>query len=326
MHRLKESLVGAVLALVLAAAMPLAFAQDASRGSGKIIVGNAPGGGTDVVARIVASYLSSLLGINYVVENRPGASGNIAAEAVAKAAPDGNTLLAVFNSHSTIGPLFPNLPFDPVRDLASVGQISDTPYLLVARNNIGADNLRELVEQAKRSKRPVTAGTAGRGTPQHLLFEILGKTSGITVSAIHYKGTAPAQNDLLGGHLDVSLMTPSLGAQMVKAGKSKLLAVTSEARLVDFPNVPTVREQGFDSLAGSGVWIALLVPGKTPRPTVMRLNKALNDALKFPETIDKLKAVGMTPTGGPPEYLDKIIQTEQAAWTALIRELSITVE
>ena len=196
----------------------------------------------------------------------------------------------------------------------------------IDRNNIGAENLRDLVEQAKRSKRPVTAGTAGRGTPQHLLFEILGKTSGITVSAIHYKGTAPAQNDLLGGHLDVSLMTPSLGAQMVKAGKSKLLAVTSEARLVDFPNVPTVREQGFDSLAGSGVWIALLVPGKTPRPTVMRLNKALNDALKFPETIDKLKAVGMTPTGGPPEYLDKIIQTEQAAWTALIRELSITVE
>ncbi|MBT2305210.1 tripartite tricarboxylate transporter substrate binding protein [Variovorax paradoxus] len=323
MHFWKKFLATAAMACVTAATPVLA--QDSAR-LGKIITGYPAGGATDVVVRIVAPHLSAVTGVDYVVENRPGASGNIGAEAVVKAPPDGNTILVVFNSHSTIGPLFPNLPFDPVRDLASVGQISETPYLVVARNDIGVDDLKQLVDRAKRTNRPITLGTAGRATPQHLMAEVLATTTGAPVSAVHYKGSASAQNDLLGGHIDISLMTPSLGGALVRSGKLKLLAVTSSARIPEYPNVPTVHELGFDAWSGAGVWIAMLVPAKTPRAVVAKLNTALNDALKKSEVVAKLKSVGMNPTGRSPEQLDKIMQGERATWAAVIRDQKISVE
>lgn len=320
----KRTFTQVLLASSLAFASGISFAQAPNQA--RIVVGNQPGGATDIVARLLAPQFSAALGHNYVVENRSGASGNIAADFVAKAPADGNTILLVFNAHTTIGALFPKLPFDPIKDFSPIGLISESPYLVVARPNIGVNNLRELVARAKSTKDPISAGSPGQGTPQHLLYERMKKDNGIAVNTIHYKGSAPAQNDVMGGHVDITLVTPSLGGSLVKSGKVSLLAVTSDARLPDYPDVPTAAESGVDSLASSGVWLALLVPAKTPRATVMNLNKVLNDTLKSPDVLARLKAIGMTPVGGTPEAAEKRIKDEQSVWTSLIRESKITIE
>jgi tripartite-type tricarboxylate transporter receptor subunit TctC len=320
----KRAFAQSLLAASLAFASSLSFAQGASQG--RIVVGNQPGGATDIVARLLAPKFSAALGHTYVVDNRTGASGNIAADFVAKAPADGNTILLVFNSHTTIGPLFPKLPFDPVKDFAAIGLISDSPYLVVARPNIGVDNLRDLLTRAKNTKNPITAGTPGQGTPLHLLYERMKKENRIDMSIVHYKGSAPAQADVMGGHVDITMVSASLGGPLVKSGKLSLLAVTSDARLPDYPNVPTAVESGVNSLASSSVMLALLVPAKTPRATIMNLNKVLNGALKSPDVLARLKAIGMTPLGGTPEAAEKWLGDERAMWTALIRESKITID
>ncbi|MGB3067296.1 MAG: tripartite tricarboxylate transporter substrate binding protein [Ottowia sp.] len=298
----------------------------AAPSEGRIIVGNQPGGATDIAARMLAPEFAKATGHQWIVENRTGASGNIAAEHVAKAPADGNTILLVFNSHTTISSLFPKLPFDPVKDFASVGLIAQAPYLLVARPAIGVDNLRELIARAKKDGKPITIGSPGQGTPQHLLAEQLRKAEGVEIDTVHYKGSAPAQTDVMGGHVDITLVTPSLGGPFVKAGKLKLLGVTSDARLPEFPNTPTTRELGVATLNSSGVWLALLVPAKTPAETVARLNKTLNEALRTPEVLARLKSVGMLPMGGTSEQLDKLMRQEQATWSTLIKESKITLD
>ncbi|HEY8357461.1 MAG TPA: tripartite tricarboxylate transporter substrate-binding protein [Ramlibacter sp.] len=293
---------------------------------GRIIVGNQPGGATDIVARLVAPRLAQALGHPFVVENKAGASGNIAADAVAKAPPDGNTLLLVFNSHPMIGALFPKLPFDPIKDFASIGLISQSPYLVVAKPDIGVEDLKQAVERSKQTKKPLFMGSPGRATPQHLMMERLRKEEGVDVEVVHYKGTGPAIADVMGGHADFTMATISAAGSHVKANKVKLLAVTADKRLGDFPNAPTASELGLKSIAGSGVWVALLAPAKTPPAVVERLNRILNDALKTPEVAERLASIGMTSLGGKPQELDRLMLQEQKVWSSLIRELKITPE
>ena len=312
--------------LMISALFATATLSSAESAEGKIIVGNQPGGATDIVARILAPEYAKALGRPFLVENRTGASGNIAAEYVAKAPSDGNTILLVFNSHTTISSLFPKLPFDPSKDFASVGLISDSPYLIVARPDIGAATLRELIDNAKRTGNPITIGSPGLGTPQHLLAQKLSVDQKVDVSVVHYKGSAPAQTDVMGGHVDITFVTNSLGAAFVKAGKLKLLGLTSDKRSADFSATPTTREQGLDTFNGSGVWLALLVPAKTPASKVEQLNKVLNTALQTPEVQSRLKAVGMAPLGGSSATQDKLMQDEQATWSALIKDSKITLE
>lgn len=317
----------ALAAFALPICLSLAsFAAFAQARTTRIVVGNQPGGATDIVARMIAPKLSAALGQTFIVENRAGASGNIAAEAVARAAPDGQTLLLAFNSHPTMAALFPRLPFDPIKDFASVGLISESPYLVVARADIGVDNLKALFEKSRQTRKPLNMGSPGAATPQHLLMERMKKDEGVDIQVVHFKGTAPALTDLVGGHIDLTLVTPSAAAAFVKSGKLKLLAVTSARRLPDFPNAPTAAELGVGSVASSGVWLALLAPAKTPRPVIERLNRALTEALHSPEAVQELSAVGMSSVGGTPEDLDKRLGDEQRIWTALIRELNIKPE
>jgi tripartite-type tricarboxylate transporter receptor subunit TctC len=322
----KRNLCAAWLRWSVAALALGASAVGAQNLDGKIVVGNQPGGATDIVARLLAPEYAKALGRPFVVENRTGASGNIAAEYVAKAPADGNTILLVFNSHTTISSLFPKLSFDPIKDFASVGLISDSPYLIVARPGIGASTLRELVDKAKREGKPISIGSPGLGTPQHLLAQKLSQEQKVDVSVVHYKGSAPAQTDVMGGHVDITFVTNSLGAAFVKAGKLQLLGITSDQRSADFPATPTTREQGLDLFNGSGVWLALLVPAKTPAAKVDQLNQVLNKALQTPEVQAKLKAVGMTPMGGASAVQDKLMHDEQATWSALIKASKISLD
>lgn len=323
MHaRLRAALRGLTFALCAAGAgTALAQAKET-----RIVVGNQPGGATDIVARLLAPRFAQALGEPVLVENKSGASGNIAAEAVAKAAPDGKTLLLVFNSHATVGALFPKLSFDPVKDFAAVGLISRSPYLVAAKPDIGVDNLKQAIDRAKKSKKPLFMGSPGRATPQHLMMERLRKEEGVDIEVAHFKGTAPALTDVMGSHVDFTLVTTSAAAGFAKAGKLKLLAVTSNQRLPEFPDVPTAGELGIKSVANSGVWLALMVPAKTPRATVDKLNRILNQSLRAPEVAEKLAGIGMTPVGGTPADLDKLMGEENRIWATLIKELNITPE
>lgn len=319
---IRTALRGIALALCTAAAS-VAFGQGKEA---RIVVGNAPGGATDIVARLIAPKFAQALGEPVIVENKAGASGNIAADAVAKAAPDGRTLLLAFNSHATVGALFPKLPFDPFKDFASVGLIARAPFLVVAKPDIGVDNLKQALDRVKQTKKPLFMGSPGKATPNHLMLERLRKEEEVDVQVVHFKGTAPAITDVMGGHVDFTLATPSAAAGFVKAGKLKLLAVTSSHRLPEFPNTPTAGDLGIKSFADSGVWLALLAPAKTPRATVEKLNRTLNDVLRTPEVVEKLSSLGMTAAGGTPADLEKLMAEEQRIGTALIKELNITSE
>jgi len=295
-------------------------------GQGRIIVGNAPGGGTDHVARLIAPFFNDAQGRTFVVENRPGASGNIAAAMVAGSPPDGSTMLLIFNAHATTALLNPRLAFDPIKDFSSVGEISESPYLVVARPGIGVNDLRALIERSVRTKQPITAGTPGQGTPLHIMFEALKSQHNVDMVISHYKGSAPAMTDVMGGHIDMTLATPALAGQQVQAGKLSVIGVTSRARLPEYPNVPTMGELGISQWAGAGAWFSVVVPARTPRSVVAAANGILNEALKNPQVLDRLKTLGMTARGGSAESMDAKLRAEADLWAPVIRSAKITAE
>jgi len=313
------------VAALAACACGIATAQDSAGRPARIVLGSLPGASSDAVARLLAESFSKALGRTFIVENKPGASSNIAADHVAKSAPDGSTLLLVYNAHPAVGALFPNLPYDPIRDFRSVGMVGTTPYMLVANPAIPGRNLAEVLAHARTSRKGISFGSPGAGTPQHLTMERLKKEAGVDINMVHYKSSAPAQNDVIAGHVDITLSTPSLAMAQVKAGKLKALAVTSAQRLPDLPDVGTVTEAGVKGFVSVG-WFALLVPAATPAPVVAKYNEVLNAALSSAPLKDRLLAQGITPAPGTPEVLDKQMQGDAAIWSRLIRELGIKPE
>ena len=311
-------------ALAMIAAFPsLAPAQ--SSAPIKVIVGNAPGGISDILARLMAEQLAAPLGRTIIVENKPGAAGNIAADLVAKAVPDGNTLLFIYNSHPSIKSLYPQLPFDPIADFRSMGLVATTPYILVANPGLAGNTLAEAVASAKRTGKPLTFASPGVGSPQHLMIERLKHQAGVPITVAHYKGLAPGQADVLAGHVDFTISSVAIGLPQVLAGKAKALAVSSAERLPRLPNVPTVKESGYEGFVTEG-WLALLLPAKTPPAIAARYNDELNKVLSKPEIKAKLDQMGATPTPGAAEVLDRILRDESAMWTKVVKDLGIKPE
>lgn len=310
-----------LMACLLAAATGASSVEDANRPV-RIVLGSLPGASSDAVARMLAESFAKSLNRTFLVDNRPGASSNIAADFVAKSPPDGNTLLLIYNAHPAVGALFPNLPYDPVKDFRSIGMVGTTPYVLVANPNVAGKNLADLLTQARASKKALSFASPGAGTPQHLTMERLKKEAGVDITMIHYKSSAPAQNDVMGGHVDMTLSTPALALPQVKAGKLKVLAVTSAQRLPALPDEPTIRESGVSGFVSVG-WFALLAPVKTPTAVARRYNEELNKALASSPLKEKLEAIGITPYPGAPEVLDKQMQDDSVMWTKLINELGI---
>ncbi len=306
------------------AAMP-AWAQDPGARVARIVVGSAAGASSDTVARLLAESFTRTLGRHFIVDNKPGASSNIAADLVAKSPPDGNQLLLIYNAHPAVGALFPHLPFDPIKDFRSVGMVGTTPYVLVATPTLPGRDLGEALAQAKAVGKPLTFGSTGAGSPQHLTMERLRKESGVDITMVHYKGGALAANDVIAGHVNMALATPSLALPQLKAGRVKALAVTSDKRLPELPQVPTVTEAGIRGFVSVG-WFALLLPAATPDAVVQRYNDALNTALSNAPFKDRFEAQGITPTPGAPGVLDRQMQADAKIWTRLIKELNITPE
>jgi tripartite-type tricarboxylate transporter receptor subunit TctC len=291
----------------------------------KIVVASPPGGGLDIAARVIAERLAALWGHAFVVENRPGASGNLGAEAVAQAAPDGYTLLAAQPAPLTTNALlYAKLNFDPAA-FEPLAIMTSIPNALVLRPDFPASSVAELITYAKANPGKVNFGSQGVGTTPHLTGELFARVTGTQLVHVPYRGTAQAVNDLIAGHLDMLFFQLDSVRAQYEAGKAKMLAVTTEQRVAAVPQVPTMREAGIGDFR-SDTWNALVASPKTPMPVVARLNQAINEVLKDSETAARLRSMNMTPVGGTAAEAREFIREETERWGEVIRAAKIKLQ
>jgi tripartite-type tricarboxylate transporter receptor subunit TctC len=291
----------------------------------KLIVPVAAGGGADAVARMVTEKMSQSLGTPIIIENKAGASGSIAALEVARAAPDGYTLMQCFVATHSTNPAVLKIKYDPIADFAPVGMMAQTSNVLVVGDRNKAKTLQEFLAQARAKAGAMSFSSAGSGSATHLIMEYLENQAHVDLVHVPYKGAAPAMQDLLGGQVDA--MFPSLTTALphIKSGKLRALAVASNKRDPVLPDVPTVAEQGFAGFSAIQWW-GLCAPAKTPEPVVARLNKALNDALALPEIKARLHDMAAEPTPLTPVQFESFLKTEVAKWTQLVRDTHLQIE
>lgn len=304
-----------LLPLLAAAAAPAAFAQQPV--PIRLLVGAPAGGTTDTMARALAQELGKALGRVAVVENRPGAGGNIAAEAVARAAPDGNTLLVSFTSHAINASLYPSLPFDPERDFTPLTQISSSTAMLVANPSVPANNLRELIAQAKAKPGKFNFAIGALGSSLHMAGDLFKMMAGVYIVNIPYRGTAPAVQDVLAGQVDMMFANVGNVQQHVRAGKLKPLGVTGTKRLPAFADVPAIGEvlKGYQSNA----WFGLFGPGRMAPDLAKRVSDAARQAVASPEVHRRIEAEGATPVGNSPQEFAAFVHEEIARWAQVVR-------
>ena len=319
--------VAAALSLSVGALAPLtALAQPAYPDKPvKFVVPYPPGGGTDVIARIVQERFQNALGAPIIIDNRGGAGGSLGTDVVAKSAPDGYTVLFTLSSH-TINPYFySKLPFDTAKDFQPVGMVASLPQILVANLNFPANNVAELIALAKAKPGTISFASVGNGSPGHLAGELLKVRTGTQMTHIPYKGGGPAINDIMGGQVPLLWVSIPAAAGFVKQGKLKALAVSTVKRSAAFPDVPTMQEAGVRDFEVDS-WYAMFVPAKTPKPVVDRLNKALNAVVSEPEIKEKLLQQGSEAVGGTADALGKVVTTELAKWAKLAKEANLRPE
>jgi len=324
MTRARQALAGLALAILAAAGSPQAWGQSYPGKPVRIIVPNATSGLADICARLVAAKLGESLGQQFIVENRPGAGGTLGTAAAAKAAPDGYTLLAVFDSHATNPHLFRNLPYDTLADLAPISLLVRGALVLVVRPGLGAASAGDFVKLAKSRPGAINFAVVGPGSPARLLMELLKIEAGIDVTMVAYKGAGLALGDLVGEQVDAMFATvPSVSSHM-KAGRLRALAITSARRSAILPGVAAMSESypGFVSEA----WVGLLAPARTPPEIVARLNAEVAKILELPEMKARFAELGLETAGGTPAQLDQWIRAELERWGKVIREQKITLE
>lgn len=291
----------------------------------RMIVGFAAGGSTDVTARIIAQALSDRLGQPVIVENRGGAGGNIGADAVAKADPDGYTLLMATSSTFAANPnLYKSLPFDVRKDFAPISVTAFIPNLLVVNPSVPANNVADFIAYLKANPDKLNFASAGNGTSQHLSAELFNSLAGVRMTHVAYRGGAPAVSDLLGGQVQVIFAPLVEVIQQVRAEKLKALGITTARRSPLLPEVPTILE----SLPGYEValWNGLLAPANTPPDIIDRLNRATIEALRSPEVKAKLAEQGSEPVGNTPAEFKAFIESELVKWRRLVEISGATVQ
>ena len=321
--RRRATLLLALAAPVLAAP---AFADDYPSRSIRLIVPYAPGGGADSVARIVAKRVSESIGQPIVIENRGGAGSIVGTDMVAKAAPDGYTLLLGQSGPISINPaVYKTLPYDPVKDFAPITMTTAYPYMLVVNSELPAKTLQEFVALARSKPGAMNYGSTGVGAANHLVAELFNSKAGLQMTHVPYRGTALAVGDLLSGQLSVVFGDPISVLPHIRSGKLRALAVTSLERSPVAPEVPTVAESGypgFEALA----WHGILAPAKTPSEIVKKLNAEIVKALADPETNKLLTNQAMQTVGNTPEAFAAFIQKDIATWKAVATAAKVTVE
>jgi len=291
----------------------------------KIVVGYPPGGTTDVVARLIAEALTERLGHTVIVENRPGASATLATDAVAKATPDGYTLLVASSAHATLRELFPKVSFDPVDSFAPVALMAKTPYILVVPPELPVRTLPELVALAKSKPGELAYASSGMGTGQHLGGELFRRVAGIDILHVPYKGSSAITSDLLSGRIQMMFENVAIMLPQMQRGALRGLAITSPERSPLAADIPTLRELGFAAAEVEG-WFALLAPARTPPEIVLQLNAAVNATLRSDAVRERLASLGAVPVGGTPQEAADFIRSEREKWGRVIREANIQVE
>ena len=309
-----------ILLTLACAALPLAgLAQAYPSKPVKLLVTIGPGSSADILARIVAEELQRRLGQPVVVENKPGAGGNIAADAVAKSAPDGYTLLmSTISTHAINAAMYPSMPFDPIKDFAHIALLAANPNALVVQPSAPVQSLKDVLELAAKKPGEVSYSSGGSGTSQHLAGELMGSLAKVKLTHIPYKSTPESMNAVLSGQVTLSFVSVPVALAQVKAGKLKALGVTSDKPLPWWSEMPTLASQGLPGFNVSA-WFGVSAPAGTPEAIVSKLNTELMAVMALPTVRDKLQGQGMEVLGGTPaQYLD-FIRAETERWGRIVR-------
>ncbi len=320
--------------LAVAAASPLfvsqAYAQPDNYPSRpvRLVVGYAPGGPTDILARQVGTELAKVLGQTVVIENKAGANGNIGGSEVVNAKPDGYTLLMGDLTLATNPSLMKNMPFDPLKDLQAVASLAVAPLALVVHPSVTARTLPELLEYARNNPGKLSNGTAGNGNLTHLAGEVLKTTAGVDIQQVPYRGSGPALTDLVSGQISMVITGLSSTVGYIKETRVRPLAITGKKRTPLFPDIPTFSEALGKPMPELelGSWWGLVAPAGTPDAIVQKINAAANTALKNPEFQERLAKMNIMPDTGTPQYMDARLRSEYDVWSKVIRRAGILAE
>ena len=315
----------ALLGCILGGAASAALAQAYPNKPIKLIVPFAPGGFTDVVARILGQKLSVSLGQPFVIENKAGAGSTIGTDFVAKAAPDGYTLVMVSTTHVISPAIYPKLPYDPIKSFTPVGKLVDSAYVLLVNPKVPANNVAEFIALAKASPDKIHYASSGNGSAQHLMGGMFAAMTGVKMKHVPYKGSSGAANDLVAGVVESSFAGVPNAMAQVPAGRLKALAVTTSKRIPQLPDVPTMQEAGVSGYNAS-VWLGLLAPAGTPKDVVMKLNSEIAKVLSAADTKKELYAAGVEADISSPEALNALMVQELDRWGKVIKDAGITMQ
>jgi tripartite-type tricarboxylate transporter receptor subunit TctC len=311
--------------LVLAAlAAGTSFSQTYPTKPVRIIAPFAPGGGTDFIARLIAQKLTERLGQQVIVENKPGAGGNLGAEFAVKSPPDGYTLLLIAGSY-TVNPSIYKLSFDPVNDITPLVQLSQGPFLVAVHPSVPAKTLKELIDYARKEPDKLSYASAGSGSITHLASELFLDMAKIKMVHVPYKGTGPALNDTIAGNTQLIFGSVATSLQFTKSGRLRGLAVTTPQRIPAAPELPTVAEAGVPGYEVV-LWHGLVGPKGLPAAVVERVNQAANDALKSKDVADLLATDGVAPAGGTPERFRAVIKADIERWSRVVKQANIKAD
>jgi len=314
--------VGVALCISALAAAPAAFAQQYPTGPMRIVVPFVPGGGTDILSRMIAAKLNEAWNVPVVVDNRPGAGGTVGTAAVAKAPADGHTLLVMPAGYAAHGSLYKSLPYNPERDLAPVSRLASGPLVLVVHPSLPAKSVKELVALAKKHRGDINFGSAGAGTLPHLSAELFNSMSGISMVHIPYKGAGAAVTDVMAGRVPVYFMNILQSLSLIKAGKLRALGVTTPERTPIAPDIPSIAESGLKGYDMTN-WYGMLVPASTPRAAIAKLNGEVVRILRLPELQKRLAQDGMTVVASTPGEFAEFLTRETAKFALVIEAAGI---
>ena len=322
MKKLAKSLIAAALC---AASLSAVHAQSYPNKPVKLIVPFAPGGFTDVVARILGQRLSTAMGQQFVIENKAGAGSIIGTDYVAKSAPDGYTLVMISTTHVISPWIYKTVPYDPLKSFVAVAKLVDSPYVLLVNPKVPARNVQEFVALAKAAPNTIHYASSGNGSSQHLMGGLFASMAGAPIKHVPYKGSSGAANDLVAGIVESSFAGVPNALAQVPQGRLKALAVTTAKRIPQLPDVPTLQEAGVPGYEAS-VWLALLAPAGTPRDIVTKLNTEINKLMSSPEARKAMFDAGVEVSTSTPEAMTDYMALEMVRWGKVVKEAGIKLE